>query len=78
MANSNLEGFTADISKSFLGPNWLSEIRNEAYSQLDHVEAPNTEEEVWRYSRVNELNLGELTPSSNRPENLTVLPIDRH
>ena len=77
MANSNLEGFTADISKSFPGPNWLSEIRNEAYSQLDHVEAPNTEEEVWRYSRVNELNLGELTPNFNRPENLTALPIDR-
>ena len=67
MANSNLEGFTADISESFSGPNWLSEIRNEAYSQLDHVEAPNTEEEVWRYSRVNELNLSCLLYTSPSP-----------
>ena len=77
MASSNLEGFTADISKSLSGPNWLSEIRNKAYSDLDQVEAPDTEEEVWRYSRVNELKLSELTPSSKRPENLTSLPIDR-
>ena len=77
MGNSNLQGFTPTISESLPGPEWLNEIRNDAYTQLNEVEAPDTEEEVWRYSRVNELNLSELTPKSERPENLASIPLDR-
>ena len=54
---------TADLP----GPPWLAERRRAAAARLGRPELPSTDEEVWRYSRVADLDLDDWTPVARRP-----------
>jgi Fe-S cluster assembly protein SufD len=51
------------------GPDWLRARRAAAAEQAGALELPTTEEEVWRYSRIDDLDLDAYAPlsSSNEP-----------
>jgi len=54
--------FTADASRALPGPDWLAERRSAAAERLADLAWPTTEEEIWRYSRVDELDLDRFRP----------------
>jgi Fe-S cluster assembly protein SufD len=54
--------FTADAARNLGGPQWLVERRLRAIEQLDGVMWPTPAEEIWRYSRINELDLARYRP----------------
>jgi Fe-S cluster assembly protein SufD len=56
------EHFTADAARALPGPEWLSTRRLAAVEQLAAVEWPTEHEEIWRYSRIDELDLGRFRP----------------
>ena len=45
----------------------LSEARNSALEQLSKTEFPNPEQEVWKYSKIFDLDLESLAPSFKNP-----------
>ena len=57
-----LKAFTADVSAGLPGPEWLSEIRRKAFEGLEDVDPPSPDEEVWRYSRIADLDLDGFAP----------------
>ncbi|MFN8026487.1 MAG: hypothetical protein U0W40_09120 [Acidimicrobiia bacterium] len=59
---TNTEHFTADAARALPGPDWLSARRLAAHEQLAAVEWPTEHEEIWRYSRVDALDLGRFRP----------------
>ncbi|MCU1499494.1 MAG: Fe-S cluster assembly protein SufD [Acidimicrobiales bacterium] len=52
-----LHPFTADAAAALAGPDWLRARRRSAAERFAAASLPDTEEEVWRYSRVGELDL---------------------
>jgi Fe-S cluster assembly protein SufD len=54
--------FTADAARNLGGPDWLVERRLRAVEQLDGIEWPTPAEEIWRYSRIDELDLARYRP----------------
>ncbi|KAA0233702.1 MAG: hypothetical protein JJLCMIEE_03368 [Acidimicrobiales bacterium] len=50
--------FEVESARSLPGPRWLRDRRASAAATLAGAELPTTEEEVWRYSRIAELELG--------------------
>jgi Fe-S cluster assembly protein SufD len=59
---TNPEHFTADAARALPGPDWLSARRLAAVEQLADVEWPTEHEEIWRYSRIDQLDLGRFRP----------------
>jgi Fe-S cluster assembly protein SufD len=57
-----LEHFTADAARALPGPAWLVERRLAAAARLDAAEWPTASEEIWRYSRIGELDLSRFRP----------------
>ncbi len=57
-----LEHFTADAARALPGPAWLVERRLAAAERLGAVEWPTAAEEIWRYSRIGELDLSRFRP----------------
>jgi len=57
-----LEHFTSDASRGLPGPEWLRDRRAAALARLADVEWPTAAEEIWRYSRIGELDLGRFEP----------------
>jgi Fe-S cluster assembly protein SufD len=57
-----LEHFTSDASRGLPGPEWLRERRGAAFARLGDVEWPTAAEEIWRYSRIGELDLAHYAP----------------
>ena len=57
-----LEHFTADAARALPGPDWLVERRLAAVEALATVSWPSATEEIWRYSRVGELDLARYRP----------------
>jgi Fe-S cluster assembly protein SufD len=57
-----MHAFTADASRALEGPDWLIERRLAAAEQLDTLTWPTPSDEIWRYSRINELDLARYTP----------------
>jgi Fe-S cluster assembly scaffold protein SufB len=53
---------TVDHARALAGPAWLRDRRVAAAEQLTGVPMPTTEEEVWRYSRIAELDLESFSP----------------
>jgi Fe-S cluster assembly protein SufD len=55
------------------GPDWLRERRQRAAAELADASLPTTEPEIWRYSRVEELDLARYRPidGSTPPPDLT-------
>jgi Fe-S cluster assembly protein SufD len=56
------EHFTADAARSLPGPEWLVERRVAAAERLADVPWPTDAEEIWRYSRIGELDLDRFAP----------------
>ena len=54
--------FTADAARALGGPNWLVERRAAAAEQLADLSWPTPSEEIWRYSRIDELDLARYRP----------------
>ncbi len=54
---SILQPFTPDAALQLPGPDWLTAVRREAAERFVANGLPTSEEEVWRYSRIDELEL---------------------
>ncbi len=58
--------------ESIGGPSWLSQFRLDALGELDSCEFPSAADELWRYSKIDDLDLEAIAPSWVPPEvNLT-------
>ncbi len=62
-----LKFFTQNAAEMLSGPAWLNEMRRAMVDQLADVVRPDPDEEVWRYSRVGELDLDQIAPATERP-----------
>jgi Fe-S cluster assembly protein SufD len=56
--------FTADHARTLGGPSWLAERRVEAAERFAAAPRPTTAEEIWRYSRIDELDLDAFAPAA--------------
>jgi Fe-S cluster assembly protein SufD len=54
--------FTPDASRALGGPDWLEERRGRAADRLDGLSWPSASEEIWRYSRIDDLDLDRYRP----------------
>ena len=54
--------FTVDAARALGGPDWLVARRTAAAERLGSVSWPTPDEEIWRYSRIGELDLGRYRP----------------
>ncbi len=59
-----LEHFTPDASRALPGPEWLAQRRADAVERLADLEWPTAAEEIWRYSRIGELDLVAVPPGA--------------
>jgi Fe-S cluster assembly protein SufD len=59
-----MTAFTPEAARALGGPDWLVERRLAAAEQLDGVTWPTPAEEIWRYSRIDELDLDRFRPPS--------------
>lgn len=57
-----LQSFTPDAAASLRGPEWLRARRTAAAERAIAEGLPTTEAEVWRYSRIGELDLDDFAP----------------
>jgi Fe-S cluster assembly protein SufD len=57
-----LEHFTPDAARALPGPEWLAARRAGAVERLADVQWPTAAEEIWRYSRIGELDLSKFRP----------------
>jgi Fe-S cluster assembly protein SufD len=67
--------FTADASRALGGPEWLVGRRLGAVERLAEVTWPTPAEEIWRYSRIDQLDLARFRPFA--PEELGVAGDER-
>ena len=56
------DAFTVDASRALGGPDWLVARRLAAAESLSSLTWPTPEEEIWRYSRIGELDLQRYRP----------------
>ena len=56
--------FTADVSASLSGPEWLSRRRSAAWERFANSSLPSEDEDLWKYSGINNLDLDLFAPSS--------------
>jgi Fe-S cluster assembly protein SufD len=59
-----MTAFTPEAAGALGGPDWLVERRLAAAEQLDGITWPTDAEEIWRYSRIDELDLDRFRPPS--------------
>jgi Fe-S cluster assembly protein SufD len=59
---SSAAAFTVDAARALGGPEWLVQRRVAAAEQLAAVAWPTPVEEIWRYSRIDELDLDRYHP----------------
>ena len=59
-----MTAFTPESARALGGPDWLVERRLAAAEQLDGISWPTDAEEIWRYSRIDELDLDRFRPPS--------------
>ncbi len=57
-----LEHFTPGAARGLPGPDWMTERRAAALERLGAVTWPTAAEEIWRYSRIGELDLDRFRP----------------
>ncbi len=57
-----LEHFTAEAARALPGPDWLAARRVAAVERLADVEWPTDAQEIWRYSRIGQLDLAQFRP----------------
>ncbi|HEX2038953.1 MAG TPA: Fe-S cluster assembly protein SufD [Acidimicrobiales bacterium] len=63
-----MKSFTADAVAALPGPEWLRVRRAAAFQRFAAAELPTEAEEVWRYSRISELDLDRFAPAVEGPE----------
>jgi len=56
------EAFTSDAARALGGPEWLVRRRLAAQERLEDVTWPTPAEEIWRYSRIDQLDLARYRP----------------
>jgi Fe-S cluster assembly protein SufD len=56
--------FTPDAAAALDGPGWLRDRRRAAAERAAAAGMPSTDEEVWRYSRIDELELDAFAPAA--------------
>ena len=56
------EAFTVDAARSLGGPGWLVDRRVAAAERLASLSWPTPAEEIWRYSRIDQLDLARYRP----------------
>src|SRR5262245_12828650 len=54
----------SDLARALTGPDWLQRRRAEAAERATATPLPSTEEEIWRYSRIGELDLDSYRPAA--------------
>jgi Fe-S cluster assembly protein SufD len=64
--------FSPDAAAALPGPPWLRAARTAAAERFAASAMPSTEEEIWRYSRIAELDLDAFRPVSSEPVLTTV------
>src|SRR5919109_2967010 len=57
-----MTAFTPEAARALGGPDWLVERRLAAAEQLDRISWPTPAEEIWRHSRIDELDLDRYRP----------------
>ena len=62
---SGVAAFDVDAARALGGPAWLVARRVAAAESLGSLEWPTAHEEIWRYSRIDELDLGRFRPMSS-------------
>ena len=68
--------FSADAAAALGGPDWLRARRAAALERFSATALPSPEEELWRYSRVAELDLDRYAPALEPPTGGAALPAD--
>jgi Fe-S cluster assembly protein SufD len=68
--------FSADAAAALVGPDWLRARRAAALDRFSATSLPSPEEELWRYSRVAELDLDRYAPALEPPTGGAALPAD--
>jgi Fe-S cluster assembly protein SufD len=68
--------FSADAAAALVGPDWLRARRAAALDRFSATALPSPEEELWRYSRVAELDLDRYAPALEPPTGGAALPAD--
>ena len=68
--------FSPDATAALDGPDWLRRRRAAAAERFAGTPLPSPEEELWRYSRVAELDLDRYAPALDRPARDRALPAD--
>jgi Fe-S cluster assembly protein SufD len=71
----NAAAFTPDAAAALGGPDWLAQRRLAAAARLAELEWPTDRDEIWRYSRIGELDLGRYRPVP--PEDLDPPGVER-
>jgi len=61
-----MTAFTVDAARALGGPDWLVQRRVAAAEQLGAIAWPTPAEEIWRYSRIDELDLDKYRPFAER------------
>jgi Fe-S cluster assembly protein SufD len=61
-----MEPFTPDVAATLGGPEWLQARRASAAAAVAAGALPTTDEEVWRYSRIGELDLSRYRPATGQ------------
>src|SRR5947209_12708754 len=57
-----MSAFTHDTAARVQGPDWLAARRAAALDRFDDTGLPTEAEEVWRYSRISQLDLDAYAP----------------
>jgi len=57
-----LDHFSPAAARGLPGPDWLADRRSAAVERLADLEWPTPAEEIWRYSRIGDLDLGRYRP----------------
>ena len=58
------EAFSTDAAGALPGPDWLVARRRAAAARFRDADLPTPDEEVWRYSRIGELDLARYAPAA--------------
>jgi Fe-S cluster assembly protein SufD len=67
-----LSAFNADTAAATPGPDWLRSRRIAAAGIVVDASLPSVDEEVWRYSRIADLDLDAWTPATGAPSGATI------
>jgi Fe-S cluster assembly protein SufD len=66
----HLHTFNAEGSAALAGPPWLRDRRAAGLSAVESSALPSESEEVWRYTPIDDLDLGEFVPVTTSPGEL--------